>query len=508
MIAGSYPGAERQNVLVTGETGAGIFSRNREGQRSPSQLMVKPFSELLATFGVGYDAASSVDGGVNRFDLGKGEPEENEDDTRSSVRKATRRIPQRPDDEEPSVSALSMAAAERESARAAAAVFGANKGIGGQQTATGAMSSAAVSSLTGDPRYGGSEKFAKKPDELRNQDELEGDRLDVQQSGVGLSNPKDKAEAVASEDTDGVDDTQLFQGITFNGSENDSSPSSDDGGDGGSHGSAPGVSQEGALNPSDGVTMQKQALFAPCLGSGGVGQIMGGDGTGSESSPSHEGTGATSSIGGPAAQRGPGESLRLVPSPAAEALVLGVAQQGEVGKGGGNASLHGGEGASAPHSPEPLERSRVLRAMERIEKSLKGLVEAKESKSISLRLDPPSLGAITVEVSFRDGELQARLAPELPQVAAALRERSHELQAALRKMGLSVDNVRVSIEGGGRGFDQGADAGGSSSFRDAWHHNSRGHGGLRDMESGGIEGSAAEFSHRPGVWDGESGWIA
>jgi flagellar hook-length control protein FliK len=61
------------------------------------------------------------------------------------------------------------------------------------------------------------------------------------------------------------------------------------------------------------------------------------------------------------------------------------------------------------------------------------------------RLEPVDLGRVKVDVSLRDGNLHARIAPENQQVMQALREHSHELQGALRKLGLNVDTVSVAV---------------------------------------------------------------
>jgi flagellar hook-length control protein FliK len=83
--------------------------------------------------------------------------------------------------------------------------------------------------------------------------------------------------------------------------------------------------------------------------------------------------------------------------------------------------------------------------MEKVEQVLKEAVKAKDGKSVSLKLDPPNLGQMRVDVSLRDGTLHARLTPESPAVAAFLQERAHDLQGMLRKLGLSVDEVTVSV---------------------------------------------------------------
>lgn len=86
-------------------------------------------------------------------------------------------------------------------------------------------------------------------------------------------------------------------------------------------------------------------------------------------------------------------------------------------------------------------------ALERVEAVAKEVARSKDGSSLTFRLDPPQLGNLKVDVSLREGLLHARLTPESAQVAQLLRERAHELQASLRKLGLSVDSVSVSVSG-------------------------------------------------------------
>jgi len=92
-----------------------------------------------------------------------------------------------------------------------------------------------------------------------------------------------------------------------------------------------------------------------------------------------------------------------------------------------------------------VPRAAVLQAVEKVEAVLKEAVRAKDGTSISLRLDPPSLGNVKVDVTLREGMLHARLVAESPQVNALLRERAHELQATLRRLGLDVERVSVAV---------------------------------------------------------------
>ena len=100
------------------------------------------------------------------------------------------------------------------------------------------------------------------------------------------------------------------------------------------------------------------------------------------------------------------------------------------------------EGASRA---KPLTRPQMARMMERVESTLKEAARSRDGKTLSLKLEPVDLGKVKVDVSLRDGALHARISPENQQVMQGLREHAHELQGALRKLGLDVDSVSVSI---------------------------------------------------------------
>ena len=96
-----------------------------------------------------------------------------------------------------------------------------------------------------------------------------------------------------------------------------------------------------------------------------------------------------------------------------------------------------------------MSRSTTQRMLERVEASLKEAARSRDGKTISLRLDPAQLGRVKVDVTLRDGALHARLTPENQQVFVALREHSQELQSILRKLGLNVDTVTVTVSSDG-----------------------------------------------------------
>jgi hypothetical protein len=138
---------------------------------------------------------------------------------------------------------------------------------------------------------------------------------------------------------------------------------------------------------------------------------------------------------------------------------------GVLGKGGatptsasshgvGIASLDAGFHVEGAHShgkaakAEAVPPSRLSKAVEQVEAAMKEIVRGKQTRMVSLRLDPPSLGKVQVDVSLKNGTLHARLVPESSDVGNVLRERSHELHGALRKLGLAVDTVVVSVSTG------------------------------------------------------------
>lgn len=110
---------------------------------------------------------------------------------------------------------------------------------------------------------------------------------------------------------------------------------------------------------------------------------------------------------------------------------------------------------------KPLTRGQTLATLEKVEAVLKKASESKDGTMISLRLDPPSLGNIKVDVTFKEGALHARLSAENAQVLQLLREKAPDLQVILRKLGLDVDRVSVSVNSGDQGafFDDSGQSG-------------------------------------------------
>lgn len=119
-------------------------------------------------------------------------------------------------------------------------------------------------------------------------------------------------------------------------------------------------------------------------------------------------------------------------------------------------------------STKQLARPQLRRMLDRVESTLKEAARSRDGKTISLRLDPVQLGRVKVDVSLREGTLHARITPENQQVLVALREHSHELQSALRKLGLNVDSVTVTVssESGQELSDFGRELNNGKSFQE------------------------------------------
>lgn len=101
--------------------------------------------------------------------------------------------------------------------------------------------------------------------------------------------------------------------------------------------------------------------------------------------------------------------------------------------------------AESARAARPLTPAASSRTMEKVENALKEAAKSRDGKTISLRLDPPELGSVKIDVSMRDGTLHARIVAESPAVNQLLRDKAHELQTTLRKLGLQVDTVSVSV---------------------------------------------------------------
>ena len=108
-------------------------------------------------------------------------------------------------------------------------------------------------------------------------------------------------------------------------------------------------------------------------------------------------------------------------------------------------SNESGKEATTKKAEQPLPRAVQTKTIERIEDALREVARSKDGKTISLRLDPPELGTVKIEVTVKDGTLSAKIVSESSQVTQVIRDKAFELQSVLRKLGLSVERVQVSV---------------------------------------------------------------
>lgn len=141
---------------------------------------------------------------------------------------------------------------------------------------------------------------------------------------------------------------------------------------------------------------------------------------------------------------------------AADSKQVGGVQGSNVSGAFGKSDAVRGE---APRAAKALSQVSSARTMEKVESALKEAAKSRDGKTISLRLDPPELGSVKVDVTIRDSHLHARVVAESPSVGQMLREKAQELQSSLRKLGLHVDSITVSV-----GSDQSAGQQNQSSF--------------------------------------------
>ena len=112
---------------------------------------------------------------------------------------------------------------------------------------------------------------------------------------------------------------------------------------------------------------------------------------------------------------------------------------------GASAEPKAAQNDGAPKAARYLNRAASQKMLERIETALKEAARSRDGKTITLRLEPLQLGQVKCDVSLRDGLLHARITPQSQEVVQSVRENSHELQSALRRLGLNVDRVTVQV---------------------------------------------------------------
>lgn len=99
----------------------------------------------------------------------------------------------------------------------------------------------------------------------------------------------------------------------------------------------------------------------------------------------------------------------------------------------------------AKHKSAQLTKHEASQTLNKVEQALQEAIKSSDGKTVSVRLDPPSLGSIKVDITLKEGSLFARVTADTPQVGQLLREKGHEMQEMLRRLGLDVDQVLVFV---------------------------------------------------------------
>ncbi len=155
--------------------------------------------------------------------------------------------------------------------------------------------------------------------------------------------------------------------------------------------------------------------------------------------------------------------------------------------------------------------------VDKVKEVLNNLAASKSNDSITIKIDPPHLGEITVRVSQKLGEIHAKIMPESKEVEKTLIAQSSELSLVLQALGFREDQVKVTIGRQGEDFahykgqDENAFSN-RSEFRNSNQDLKSDKKSFKDQEALGIflgidkEDSSAGLKSSTGL--DVSGWVA
>lgn len=159
--------------------------------------------------------------------------------------------------------------------------------------------------------------------------------------------------------------------------------------------------------------------------------------------------------------------------------------------------------ATTSKETQRLPRNFESKTLAKVEEALQEVARSRDGKTISVRLDPPSLGKVKIDVSMREGVLHARLQADSAQVSTLLREHGMDLQYALRKLGLSVDEISITVV---------PDQEQSSAFQGSFSQQGSSGGETHEQSGGEYEvtnsTAAADVQNTSNAEDTEDHWVA
>jgi flagellar hook-length control protein FliK len=105
-----------------------------------------------------------------------------------------------------------------------------------------------------------------------------------------------------------------------------------------------------------------------------------------------------------------------------------------------------------------VSKSDQEKIIDRVQEMLKKIRETQSGNSLTVKLEPDTLGAITVKITQRGGDLFARIVSDKPEVEATIKDQISQLQQALSSIGFKSERVHIlvsspSSENAGSFFD-------------------------------------------------------
>jgi flagellar hook-length control protein FliK len=111
------------------------------------------------------------------------------------------------------------------------------------------------------------------------------------------------------------------------------------------------------------------------------------------------------------------------------------------------------KGVTTQIKPEPSKVKQTLdlnkntaKIIDKIHELAEEVNRSKDGKSISMRLDPPELGKIKVDIRYDDGQLYARVMADNPEVTEWLRGKEQDIIQYLKKSGVQFEQISFSFD--------------------------------------------------------------
>ncbi len=141
--------------------------------------------------------------------------------------------------------------------------------------------------------------------------------------------------------------------------------------------------------------------------------------------------------------------------------------------------------------------------VEQVKEVLARMAQSKTTDSVTVKIDPPHLGEITVRIVQKGKEVYAKLSADSSEVEQVLRTRMHELSNILQHLGYKADEVHVTI---------GKDAEDTPRFSRSFSEHQGGNWGTKEDKKsfvmGAEKGSAYPAAHAISSGIIEDGWVA